>query len=581
MAADADNVDAILDKAEGALGGHAKLASIEAVRIHSHGIWAMPARGIPPTPYKVDAAFRRPDRIHIKWEFPEDLGGAFAFGFDGQDAWAVWGGPPARAQGWLREVVLHTVTEFQLFLVIPARTAHGDAFALEAAPAGEDNPSLVRVTYRPFAVGEPWNVWFDRGAGSLVKLEHESYGMDGRPVHVRITRGGPMTHTGFDGLAYPPQAKFESIRGGQAVDAGEETVERIELNPELPDDFFACPAWTVDPATIATKDLPAQAVVKCDYRGPYDRISESIDRMMDAIMAAGLVPVGVASGAYLDALNATPSEELRMEIAVRVAKVKEVEPDLPSAYVFTTQPATRVAYAYHRGNIARAAEAHGRLREWMNSQRLEPAGPPRAVWFHDPEVTVVDDLITEVQIPVRDANAPEQKKAAFNPLPLDDPWPRWIVGQWTGVGESDAGTGRGTMCAELALNGQFLMITAEAKVEAISADQAQFLADQLHATPEEIERFTAAPFRGLELYTVDQKTDEVVGFMFDSLRCIATGRGQWSETKLVMNWQWYSGHTSTRTTTRLSDDKFAVVEKIAMPDGSVMEESGEMVRVRE
>jgi hypothetical protein len=100
----------------------------------------------------------------------------------------------------------------------------------------------------------------------------------------------------------------------------------------------------------------------------------------------------------------------------------------------------------------------------------------------------------------------------------------------------------------------------------------------LHATPDEIARFKAAPFRGIELYTVDQKTGEVVGYMFDSLRCIATGLGKWSQEEFVMEWQWSSGHTSTRTTTRLSDDRFVAVERIAMPDGSTMEESGEMVR---
>jgi hypothetical protein len=88
------------------------------------------------------------------------------------------------------------------------------------------------------------------------------------------------------------------------------------------------------------------------------------------------------------------------------------------------------------------------------------------------------------------------------------------------------------------------------------------------------------PFRGIELYTVDQQTDDVVGYMFDSLRCIATGRGNWSEEELVMDWQWSSGHTSTRTTTRLSDDRFVAVERIAMPDGSTMEEKGEMVRMK-
>jgi hypothetical protein len=45
-----------------------------------------------------------------------------------------------------------------------------------------------------------------------------------------------------------------------------------------------------------------------------------------------------------------------------------------------------------------------------------------------------------------------------------------------------------------------------------------------------------------------------------------------------MHWQWASGHTSTRITKALGDDRLSVVERIAMPDGSTMEESAEMIR---
>jgi hypothetical protein len=163
-------------------------------------------------------------------------------------------------------------------------------------------------------------------------------------------------------------------------------------------------------------------------------------------------------------------------------------------------------------------------------------------------------------------------------LPLDNEWTRWIVGQWVGEGESDAGSGRGTTRVELALNGQFLMFSGEAEVMNISAEQRQYLQTQLHATDEEIERFQSVPFRGLELYTVDQETGDVVGYMFDSLRCIATGRGEWEGNTQTMHWKWASGHTSTRITKALGQDRLSMVERIAMPDGSTMEESGEMVR---
>jgi hypothetical protein len=182
------------------------------------------------------------------------------------------------------------------------------------------------------------------------------------------------------------------------------------------------------------------------------------------------------------------------------------------------------------------------------------------------------------QAPVKQQPTTERKKTAFNPMPLDNEWTRWIVGDWVGTGESDAGSGRGTVHVELGLNGQFLIFTGESEVTNISAEQRQYLKTQLHATDDEIVRFQSVPFRGLEFYTIDQETGEVVGYMFDSLRCIATGRGEWDGNTQTMHWKWASGHKSTRITRALGDDRLSMAERIAMPDGSTMEESGEMER---
>jgi effector-binding domain-containing protein len=392
----AENVDAVLDKAEQALGGHELLADVVAVRIRSHGLWEMPARGVPKTPFETELVFHRPDQVRLSWKFPEELGGVIQFGCDGRDTWGVFGGPPARSKGWLRDMVLHLVAEPQLYLIAPARAEHGDAFAVEETSADAD-PSTVRVVCRPYVAEKPWNVWFAKDTGDLVKLEHHSYWMDGKPILFRSTRRAPKN---FAGLNYPSRAKFESVRDGKIVEAGDETIDSIELNPHLPADFFACPKWEIDAAAIGTKDVAEEAVVKYEHRGPYSEFSKSIGRLFEVVLEAGLSPAGAVSASYLNDPSNTEDQDLRTELAVRVAKLQPGEPVLPSGFVFAKQPAMRVAYAYHRGDHAAEGEAHGRLRAGMAEQGLEPAGPPRAMWFHDPSVTVTEDLITEVQIPI-------------------------------------------------------------------------------------------------------------------------------------------------------------------------------------
>jgi effector-binding domain-containing protein len=164
--------------------------------------------------------------------------------------------------------------------------------------------------------------------------------------------------------------------------------------------FFACPAWEVDPTTIGVKDIAQETVVKFVHRGPYSEMFKSIYAMEDVVLNAGLIQVGAPWGTYLNGPDEVAPKDLRTEIAIRVSKVMEGEPKLPSGYVFTRKPAMRVAYAYHRGDHSGEGEAHQRLQASLAQQGLQPAGPPRVVWFHDPKVTITENLVTEVQIPI-------------------------------------------------------------------------------------------------------------------------------------------------------------------------------------
>jgi hypothetical protein len=166
----------------------------------------------------------------------------------------------------------------------------------------------------------------------------------------------------------------------------------------------------------------------------------------------------------------------------------------------------------------------------------------------------------------------------FYPQPLADDWSKWLVGEWEGVGESEAGQGRAVERIEFGLNGQFLISRGEASIIEIAPGQADYLKRNMHASDEEIERFKREGYASLQLFTIDQTTGEIVGYLFDSLRCIATGRGKRDGNREIMEWQWTNGHKSTRITEKLSEDRMRVIQRTPMPDGSVMEEKGESVR---
>lgn len=195
-------------------------------------------------------------------------------------------------------------------------------------------------------------------------------------------------------------------------------------------------------------------------------------------------------------------------------------------------------------------------------------------------------------------NIEERKPSSFQPKPLDDEWSKWLVGEWKPVsGESDwiadeSGNavqidvdeeGTGGIKMEFGLNGQFLIMRGISGE--IAGEQKKLLKETLKkkrsASDEDIERFLSLPYKSLEFYTIDPKTGEVFGYMFDSQRCIAEGRGRRQENKEAMEWEWFGtaqGATSVGILEKNNDNTFTLHHKYILPDGKEMEDKAEFTR---
>ena len=176
--------------------------------------------------------------------------------------------------------------------------------------------------------------------------------------------------------------------------------------------------------------------------------------------------------------------------------------------------------------------------------------------------------------------AKESRPSAFQPEPLDDDWSKSLVGEWEGTVESSVGKGKLRAKIELGLNGQFLIMKCESEMTQISPEQKQYLKKTLHASDEDIAKYKGSTFRNMEIYTIDPKTGEIIGYLFDSMRCIAKGKGNRQGDEEIMEWEWSANGqgTSICITEKVSDNKFIVTQKYTLPDGSIMEDKGQMIR---
>ncbi|MGD0573136.1 MAG: hypothetical protein ABSB11_08965 [Sedimentisphaerales bacterium] len=171
------------------------------------------------------------------------------------------------------------------------------------------------------------------------------------------------------------------------------------------------------------------------------------------------------------------------------------------------------------------------------------------------------------------------------PKALDDDWSRWLVGNWQGTAKSDFGEhkdwakGDCRLNIELALNGQFLVRKGRSQVTSLSDEYIKQLKGQ-HLSDSDIEKMRNSTFESMEVYTIDPKTGEIVGYLFDSLRCVAKGTGKRQGNKEIINWVWsvQGQGSSTRVTEKIGNDRFISTEKYTMPDGSAMKDIAEMTR---
>jgi len=114
-----------------------------------------------------------------------------------------------------------------------------------------------------------------------------------------------------------------------------------------------------------------------------------------------------------------------------------------------------------------------------------------------------------------------------------------------------------------------------------SGKKVKYIKDTLNASDEDIERLKSNPYKALLIHTIDPKTGERLGYLFDSMRCIAAGKGRLEGNREIMEWVWSAtaqGATSVSIMEKINDDKFTYNHKYILPNGNKMEEKIEMTR---
>lgn len=159
------------------------------------------------------------------------------------------------------------------------------------------------------------------------------------------------------------------------------------------------PRSTELPATIQT--LPSQTVLALAHTGPYEGMTETIDRLFSFMEQQGIQPTGELMGVFWDDPMNTPAEECRYEVRIPVAPGTEVD----APFVVKTIPPTATAGVALVGSYEKIAEEYGKLYTWIREHGYRVAGPLVEVYLVHPGSGVPPaEYQTEVHVPIEPAN---------------------------------------------------------------------------------------------------------------------------------------------------------------------------------
>ncbi len=132
------------------------------------------------------------------------------------------------------------------------------------------------------------------------------------------------------------------------------------------------------------------------HKGPFTEAEGVVMQLMQAIQEQKIAPAGPMIGIYYNSPDMVKPEELVWEMGFPISSKVEVKAPLEKK----EWKSTLVVSAIHKGPYEEAGKTISKMFEWMQLNKLMPAGPVLEHFFTMPTPdTKPEDLRSEIWIP--------------------------------------------------------------------------------------------------------------------------------------------------------------------------------------
>ncbi len=147
---------------------------------------------------------------------------------------------------------------------------------------------------------------------------------------------------------------------------------------------------------VKEKRMQDTQVAFIRYRGPYDKISELMNEIVEWIIKKNLKMTGIIYGAYFNRPDDVPPEELFYEIGASFEGTAKDEGNVQVKVI----PEHTVISTMHKGPYDKVGPVIEGLAKYALENNYDIIGPVTEVYLNNPNEVKPEELLTEVQFPV-------------------------------------------------------------------------------------------------------------------------------------------------------------------------------------
>ena len=141
----------------------------------------------------------------------------------------------------------------------------------------------------------------------------------------------------------------------------------------------------------------------------------------------------------------------------------------------------------------------------------------------------------------------DNTNSAGPPKQLDDAMSTWMVGNWSGISESNMGTAKEIQKCEMDIDNQFVVMHFTSQFTKINPDYLKTAAASMKMPEQDVEKMMKGmTYKAIGLLSIHPKTGDYIGYWFDSWRGMYRGIGKLEGNKITMDWEGSMG-SSVRT----------------------------------